>query len=187
MPLWLTDMEHTTVLRSELTQGPYCPDESAVESRVRENLTHGSERGRWKHDPAHLGAVRRRPTLQGPSRRVAERRRSPRLRPGPAERPASKPADKGLGRRLSKPAVRSITRSLPRRYIPLNAEDKGEPSLVPKGEGPWKWGRPGKRTHQEPPGVEDAECRESRVRNWRDPAGPGESHPEGVGAGHSTG
>ena len=33
-----------------------------MESRVRENLTHGSERGRRKH--AHE-VVRRRPTLQG--------------------------------------------------------------------------------------------------------------------------
>ena len=72
MPLRLTDMEHTTVLRSELTQGPYCPDESAVESRVRENLTHGSGGGVRKH-VAYFAMVRRTPTSQGPSRRVAER------------------------------------------------------------------------------------------------------------------
>jgi hypothetical protein len=57
VPLRLTDMEHTTVLQPELTQGPYCPDESAVESRVRENRTHGSERGRWKHDLRDLRQI----------------------------------------------------------------------------------------------------------------------------------
>jgi len=41
-------------------------------------------------------------------------------------------------------------------------------------------------THQDPLGVKDAECRDSRARNWRDPPGQGESHPEGVGVGHST-
>lgn len=41
-------------------------------------------------------------------------------------------------------------------------------------------------SRHEPSGVEDAECRDSRSWNWRDPPGMSESYPEGVGAAHST-
>ena len=46
----------TTELQSKLYQAVRCadrPGERPMESRVRENRTHGSERGRWKHDLPH--------------------------------------------------------------------------------------------------------------------------------------